>query len=124
MEEEKTNNEAGKWKLQDVGKFLKNSLIAIVKGEFLLRLNVGKYFIHIVYTFFLFAMLIWFSLGVDTTLTKVEKNKAELKELEIIHSSREFELRSINRRSTIDQMLQEMGSKVTEPELPAYILEK
>lgn len=113
-----------KWKLQDVGKFFKNSLIAIVKGEFLLRLNIGRYFIHIVYTFFLFGMLIWFSLGVDTTLAKVEKNKEVLKELEVRHASREFELRSLHRRSTIDEMLKEKGSKLTEPEYPAYVLKR
>ena len=38
------------WKLADVGAFFKNSFSAILKGEFLLRLNVGRYFIHIVYT--------------------------------------------------------------------------
>ena len=59
--------EGEKWKIQDVGRLLKESFKAILHGQFLLRLNVGRYFIHIVYTFFLFGMLIWFSLGVDST---------------------------------------------------------
>ena len=36
------------WKISDIGVLLKNSFTAIMKGEFLLRLNVGKYFIHII----------------------------------------------------------------------------
>ena len=114
----------GKWKIQDLGGILKRSLVSIVKGTFLLKLNVGKYFIHIVWTFFLFGMLIWFSLAVDTTLVRVEENSAVLKELEIKHSSMEFELRRLNRMSTIQEMLEEKGSKVQVPVEPAVILKK
>lgn len=116
--------EGTKWKVQDVWRVVKESLSAIFHGQFLLRMNVGRYFIHIVYTFFLFAMLIWFSLGVDSTLAKVEKNQAALKELEIEHANLEFELRSLNRRAALDEMLKESGSKVTEPQKPATVLKK
>ena len=116
--------ETRKWKIQDVGRLLKESFKAILHGQFLLRLNIGRYFIHIVYTFFLFAMLIWFSLAVDTTLAKVEKNQQVLTELEIQHSSLEFELRSLNRRATLQKMLQDSGSKVSEPTKPAVTLKK
>ena len=46
------------WKLADIGLFFKNSFTAVLKGEFLLRLNVGRYFIHIAYTFLLFGLII------------------------------------------------------------------
>ena len=36
------------WKIADIGLFFRNSFTAILKGEFLLRLNVGKYFIDII----------------------------------------------------------------------------
>ena len=116
--------EGQKWKIQDVGRLLKESVKAILHGQFLLRLNIGRYFIHIVYTFFLFGMLIWFSLGVDSTLAKVEKNQAAIKELEIEHSNLEFELRTLNRRAALEEMLKEAGSKVTEPQKPATVLKK
>lgn len=116
--------EGEKWKVQDVGRLIKESVKAILHGQFLLRLNVGRYFIHIVYTFFLFGMLIWFSLGVDSTLAKVEKNQAAIKELEIEHANLEFELRTLNRRAALDEMLKEAGSKVTEPQKPATVLKK
>ena len=116
--------EGEKWKIQDVGRLIKESVKAILHGQFLLRLNVGRYFIHIVYTFFLFGMLIWFSLGVDSTLAKVEKNQAAIKALEIEHANLEFELRTLNRRAALDEMLKEAGSKVTEPQKPATVLKK
>ena len=116
--------EGQKWKIQDVGRLLKESIIAILHGQFLLRLNIGRYFIHIVYTFFLFGMLIWFSLAIDSTLVKVEKNQAAIKELEIEHSNLEFELRTLNRRAAMEDVLEQSGSKVSEPEKPATILKK
>ena len=110
------------WKIQDIGTWLKNSFRAILKGEFLLRLDVGRYFIHIAYTFFLFAMVIWLSLMIESTMNKVERNKAVLRELEIIHTQKTFEVVSLSKRSSVNSMLQEMGSKVTEPKNPAILL--
>ena len=107
------------WRIQDLGTWLKNSFRAILRGEFLLRLNVGRYFIPIVYTFFLIAMIIWISLMIESTMTKVEKGKAELRELEIVHTQKTFDVVKLTRRSSINEMLQQMGSKVTEPQQPA-----
>lgn len=113
-----------RWRIADVWALFRESFKAILKGEFLLRLNAGRYFIHIIYTFFLFAMVIWFSLMIESTMAKVEKNKAELKELEIVHSQKTFEVVSLSRRSTVEKMLSEMGSEVREAEEPAKVLVK
>lgn len=113
-----------KWKIQDLWRLLKDSASAIFHGQFLLRLNIGRYFPHIVYFFFLCAMLIWLSLGVDSTLARVEKNQTVLKELEIQHSNLEFELRTLDRRAAVQDMLEEAGSKVTGPQQPATVLKK
>ena len=112
------------WKLADIGLFFKNSFHAVLKGEFLLRLNIGRYFIHIAYTFLLFGLVIWFSLMIETTMSKVEKNKAVLKELEIVHSQKVFEVVNVSRRSSVDELLSGMGSKVTEPEKPASVVKR
>ena len=66
------------WKMADIRTVLKNSLLAIVKGEFLLRLNIGRYFVHIIYAFLLFAAAIWMSLMIEDTMAEVEKNKEEI----------------------------------------------
>ena len=108
-----------KFRLSDIGKFLKNPLRAILRGELLLRLNVNKYFPQIAYTFLLFALSILFSLMVDSTLGKVEQNKLTLQELERLNSQKTFELITLNRRSTVSTLLQEQGSDVAEPVRPA-----
>ncbi|MCR5841885.1 MAG: hypothetical protein K6G86_07385 [Bacteroidales bacterium] len=112
------------WKIADIGLFFKNSFRAMLKGEFLLRLNVGRYFIHIAYTFLLFGLIIWFSLMIETTMSKVEKNKAVLKELEIVHSQKVFEVVNVSRRSSVQEMLERMGSQVTEPDKPAAVVKR
>lgn len=110
------------WKIADIWTFIKNSFTAILKGEFLLRLNVGRYFAHIVYTFFLFAMVIWLSLMIETSMAKVEKNKAILRELEIQHSQKTFEVVKLSRRSEVESELKRLGSNVGEPQKPATVL--
>ena len=110
------------WKIQDLGRGLRNSLKAMLRGEFLLRLNIGRYFVHIVYAFFLFAMVIWISLAIEGTMTKVERSKAELNEREIVHTQKVFDMVSLTKRSSVRQLLEEKGSKVTEPTQPATVL--
>lgn len=111
-----------KWKLQDIAKALRNSLMAIMRGEFLLRLDIGRYFVHIVYTFFLIAMVIWISLMIEGTMTKVERSKSELRELEIVHTQKVFDLESLSKRSSVRDLLEKKGSKVTEPTRPATMI--
>lgn len=110
------------WKLADIGGFFRNSLTAILKGEFLLRLNVDKYFVHICFTFFLFAMTIWISLGIENTLAKVEAQKAVIKELEIEHSQKIYEYATLGRRGNVESELEKAGSKLAKPQEPAIRL--
>lgn len=113
-----------KWSVADVGHFLKNSFSAVIKGEFLLRLNVGRYSVHILYTFLMMVLTIWISLMIDNTFTKVEKNKELLKEMEILCSEKTFDVATLGKRTTVEAMLGSMGSSVKEPEKPAILLEK
>ena len=108
-----------KCKLDDVGLWLKNAFLASIRGEFLLRLHVGKYFIHILYTFFLFWVSIWLSLKIEKTLTKVEENRKVLQDTEIYHAQKTVELASMGRMSKIEDMLREKGSALTIPQKPA-----
>lgn len=110
--------------LTSAGEFLRNSLSAVLKGEFLLRLNIGRYFIHIIYTFVLLGVAIWVSLMIDTALTKVEKNKEIIREMEIVHSQKSFDVATLGRRGTIEMMLEQMGSPVRRAEKPAMTVRK
>lgn len=113
-----------KWKIADVASFFKNSFFAILKGEFLLRMNAGRYLIHIIYTFFLLGMVIWISLSIETTMSKVEKNKSTLEELQIAYSQKTFDIASLTRRSSVEARLKTLGSVVAEPQNPATIIGK
>ena len=104
-----------KWKLADIGLWLKNAFLATIKGEFLLRLHVNKYFIHIIYTFFLFWVSIWLSLKIEKTLTRVEENRKALQDIEIYHAQKTVELAGMGRMSKIEDMLRDKGSELSIP---------
>jgi len=107
-----------------IGTTLMNIVKAIFKGELLLRLHIDRYFLHIIYTFILLVATVWISLKVDTTLTKVEKNKATLAELSIYHAEMKSELVRLGRLSTVEKHLAELGSDVAAPAAPARKIKK
>lgn len=111
-----------KFRFSDLGRLLLNSLKAIFKGEFLLRLRLGDYLLHITWCFFIVALTIWLSLMIDKTMTKVERGKAILTEQKEEIAQREFELERITSRSAVLTKLEEMGSPLREPQQRAYIL--
>ena len=106
--------------LKNILSFLGNSGRAILKGEFLLRLGIGKYFGHILYVFFLLALTIWLSLMMDSTMNKVEQRKAIINDLEIKYTMKKFELEKVNDRRVIDENLKKLGSELEEPDSPIY----
>lgn len=110
------------WKIADIRGFLKNSLVAVLKGEFLLRLNVGRYFIHVLYTFLLLVAAIWISLKTEATMARVEENRNTISELEIEQAQMIYDLSRARRRTTVDSRLEVLGSKVGEAGKPAYEL--
>lgn len=117
MKEDK--EEKKNWKLKDFLKIVKKIFVAIFRGELLLRLDMGRFFAHILFLFFAMIMIIWGSLGIEATMSQVEKNRDRIEELRIIKSRNEFDIMSISRRSELARLLEEKGSKVTQREAPA-----
>jgi hypothetical protein len=113
-----------KWKFADVGQWLKNAFFAMLKGEFLLRLNISKYFIHIIYTFLLFWVSIYLSLKIEKTMTRVETGRKALEDIEIAHTQKTIELVSMGRMSKVQDMLRAQGSTLDIPEEPAARIKK
>lgn len=111
--------ELRKWKFSDILLWLKNAAIAIVEGKFLLRIQANRYFIHIIYTFFLFWVSIWLSLKIEKTLTRLEDNRKALADVEIYHAQKTVELAGLSRMSKVQRMLEESGSKLAMPAKPA-----
>lgn len=114
--------EQRKWKLSDLRTGLKNAFGAIIRGNLLLRLNVGRYFLHIAYTFLLLWIIIFQSLVTENALDKVEKNKLTLRDMQIVLSDKTFEEAMSSRREAVQAKLREMGSPLQEPSNPAIIL--
>lgn len=111
--------EERKWKISDAGRWLRNAFLAVLRGEFLLRLQVGRYFLHIIYTFFLMWISIWMSIKIEKTMTRVEANKEVIEELEIAHAQKTIDLVRLSKMSKVQQMLEEQGSSLTAPQEPA-----
>jgi hypothetical protein len=105
------------WK--KIGDAIKNGFVAMLHGELLLRLRFDKYFPHIIYTFFLMWMMIWLSMKIENTMVKVEKNKATLNDMKIYHAQKTVEVVSLDRISTVEDLLQKSGSDVELPVRPA-----
>ena len=103
---------------------IKNSVWAILHGEFLLRLRIDKFFPHILWTFLLFWGMILSGMMVQKTLVKVEKNKSVLSEMKIYHAQKTVQIARLGRLSTVEQLLEENGSDVTLPEKPADVIRK
>ncbi len=115
MEQEKTK--------KSFGGTLKNAFIALLQGELLLRLNIGRYFLHIVLVFALIAGAIWASLLIDKTMTVVENNNKELQQQQYQMAVKTFRLEEITRRSAVEEGLKALGSPVHENEMPATVIE-
>lgn len=96
-----------------------SSLKAVLKGEFLLRLGITRYFGKILYVFFLICAVIWVSLMIDNTLGRVEDNKKLIKELQTTAVMKTFELERHRSRSLTQKMLEKKGSVLREPDKPA-----
>lgn len=106
----------------EIGKGFMEAIKAIWKGELVLRLRADKLFIHILYLFLIIGLSIYVSLMVDKTLTKVEKNKEVIKNLEVVHAQKTGELVKLHSISTTLQGLKELDSQVGMPEKPAYTI--
>lgn len=108
-----------KFKFSDIPVWLKNTFLSIIQGRLLITLKIERYFVHIVYTFFLFWVSIYLSMKIEKTMTRVEENRKKLEDVEIFHAHKQVELTRLQRMSTLQEMLEKMGSEVGIPEKPA-----
>lgn len=102
--------------LSATGRILK----AVKNGSLVLQLHLDKYFVKTVICIAAGLLAIWTSLLIDNTLTKVKRNNDIIKEQQEIIAIRTFQVSEINRRSRMEELLKQQGSKVCAPEKPAY----
>ena len=97
-------------------------LKSIVSGDILLVMGVHRLFPYILYAFILGWVSIWMSYKTEQTMLKVQKNNETIKTLKIHNAQMTYELVGLDRLSTVENMLEGMGSKVKAPSKPADIL--
>ena len=115
---EEVQKKESKWK--KVGTAIKEILKAIGHGDVLLRLRVDKYLPHILYAFALSMISIFLSYKAEQTMVIREKNKETLETLRIYCAQKTSDIVSLNRSSTVETMLEDLGSDLSQPEKPAY----
>jgi hypothetical protein len=64
-------------------------------------------------------MMIWLSMKIENTMVKVEKNKTTLNDMKIYHAQKTVEVVSLDRITTVEDMLEKIGSDVELPVKPA-----
>lgn len=104
------------------GEVIRNSIDAIARGELLIRLKVNKYFVHIIWFFFLMTIMIWANVKIEGTMLTMQRNKTKIENLKIFHGQTVCELEEMKRINTIEDLLKDKGSKVGIPEKPADVL--
>ena len=102
----------------------KRILRAIINGDILLLLRADRLLPYILYFCILAWISIWISYKSEQTMTQVEKNKKELESLKIYHAQKTCEYVSLDRISTVEEMLKQKQSEVTTPQKPADIIIK
>lgn len=122
MERKRMNIKSIDW--SKIGNAAKEILISIGQGNFLIRMKVHKLFPYILVLFIIGCANIWLSYEVEQAALRVEKNKKELETLKIYHSHLNGEIVELNRISTVETMLQQMGSEVRIPDKPADRIRK
>ena len=109
-----------RWKA--IGKAIGAFIISLGRGDLLLRMRVDKALPYILYAFMLGCISIWMSYKTEQTMLKVQKNNETIKTLKIHNAQMTYELVGLDRPSTVENMLEGMGSKVKAPSKPADIL--
>lgn len=111
-------------RLKDTGSVVKNIAKSIISGDILVRMKLHKGFPYILYFFLLGWLNILISYKAEQTMIQVERNKKEIETLKIYHAQKTCEYVSLDRISTVEEMLEQKGSEVTAPQKPADIIIK
>ena len=105
-----------------IGKAIGTFFYSLGRGDLLIRMRGDKALPYILYAFILGCISIWMSYKTEQTMLTAQKNKEVIRTLKIYNAQMTYELVGLDRRSTVETMLEEMGSKVQAPQKPADIL--
>ena len=102
----------------------KKVIKSILSGDILLLLRVDRLLPYILVLFALGWINIFLNYKIERTLVEVENNKVLLENYKIYHAQKTCEYVSLDRISTVEEMLEQKQSEVTTPQKPADIIIK
>jgi Tfp pilus assembly protein PilO len=109
-------------------KINRETIVSILKtigeGEILLKLGVHKALPSILYAFLLCMLSIFLSYKVEQTMAVREKNKRKIETLKIYCAQKTCDIVSLDRISQVENMLENLGSNLEQPQRPARIIKK
>ena len=88
---------------------------SILSGDILILLRVDKLFPFIIFLFALGWINIFLNYKVEQAMVLVEKNKAIVEEYRNAYAFKTYEFAKAGKISTIKEMLEKAGSKVSHP---------
>ena len=94
------------------------SRVSFLSGDVLVERGVDRQLGFIFYCFALVCIIIAWSLMVEQSLVRVQKNDKQLQELRISYQQRTLDIVGMNNRTRIDKMLKDEKSKLHAPEQP------
>lgn len=92
---------------------------ALFSGNLLILLGVDKYLPHILVLFVLGWVNIFMNYKIEQVMAEVEKNKVTLENYRIYHAQKTYQFVKMGKISTVEDMLEQGGSKLTAPAKPA-----
>lgn len=106
------------------GGTIKNILQSIIQGQFVMRLKLDERFPQIVVCLVMGFVAIAFSLMIENTLIKVNRNNETLQEQKDEIALKTIELSEICNMENLEKMLKAAGSDLREPAKPAREIKK
>lgn len=97
---------------------------SLFTGEILMSMKADKYFVHIIYTFFLILGCLLLGYRIEQTFVKAERNKATIDELKIRNAELIYKVEQQHRMTKLLDELHAEGSDVSLPTEPPVILKK
>ena len=99
-------------------KRLVDKVISYLSGDKLIEWGVDRQLGFIFYIFVIVCVTIAWSLLVEQSLVKVQRNERELQELQISYQQHTLDLVGMNNRTRIDALLRQNGSQLRAPAEP------
>ena len=92
---------------------------ALLSGNLLILLGVDRLLPYILVLFALGWINIFMNYRIEQVMAEAERNKATLENYRIYHAQKTYQFVKMGRISTVEDMLEQKGSKLSAPIKPA-----